>query len=368
MPKVSRVDILKVDIPFKTAFAHALKKRRSSESIFVKVSLDNGISGFGESMPRSYVTGSSRESVYKELAVFSKSLIGIELNNVQESIEMIKNLSGIESEARCAIEIALLDCLGRVSCKPVSALLGKEVNTKFEYTMVISGESLWKTALISLFAGASGYKFIKIKVGSANDIARVRLCRNILGNADIRVDANGAWDTMTALDAIEKLRRYRISCVEQPTPKEDYEAMQEVADFCSEPIIADESLCTRDEALRLAQIRACDIFNVRLSKCGGVFRSLDIIKIARDYQLGYQLGCHVGESGVLSAAQRHLASVTANVRYMEGSYSRMLLKEDMIAEDLTPGRGVGYTLKGPGLGVTVREDLLRKYTEEGVSL
>jgi L-alanine-DL-glutamate epimerase-like enolase superfamily enzyme len=129
-------------------------------------------------------------------------------------------------------------------------------------------------------------------------------------------------------------------------------------------VIADESLCTRPDALKLAQSRACDVFNVRLSKCGGIFRSLDIIKIAHDYEISYQIGCLVGESGILSAAARHMASVVRNIRYFEGSYSRFLLKEDVIEEDLTPKRSIGYTLNKSGLGVTVKEGILRKYSKD----
>jgi muconate cycloisomerase len=88
---------------------------------------------------------------------------------------------------------------------------------------------------------------------------------------------------------------------------------------------------------------------------------MDIIKIARDYDMGYQIGCHVGESGILSAAAMHLAAAAKGFKYFEGGYSRILLKEDIIEEDLTPNRGIGYTLDGPGLGVTVKEETLRKY-------
>ena len=149
--------------------------------------------------------------------------------------------------------------------------------------------------------------------------------------------------------------------MEQPTPKGDFDAMQEVADFCHEPVMADESLCTVNDALRLAQIKGCDMFNIRLSKCGGIFRSMEIIGIARDQSIGYQIGCHVGESGILTAAAIHLAAVSKSLAHFEGGYSRLLLKEDIIEEDLTPRRGIGYTLNRAGLGVTVKENTLRKY-------
>lgn len=368
MPKISQVEIFETNIPFKAPFYHALKKRDLSESIFVKVTLDDGVTGFGESLPREYVTGNTQDSVFNILSAYSRPLIGAELGGQEPGVNFVKDISGIEAEARCALEIALLDCLGRSCSKPMYRLLGDPINRKFSYSMVISGESVFKAALVSMFARVNGYRFIKVKVGVSHDEDRVRMVRNLSGAADIRVDANGAWDAARALEEIRMLRKYGISSIEQPTPKGDNNAMQEVADFCPEPVIADESLCTVEDALTLTQTRACDIFNVRLSKCGGIFRSLNIIKIAEDSGMGYQIGCQVGESGILSSAARHAASVVKNVVFMEGSYAKYLLKEDIIEEDLTPKRGVGYTLEKPGLGVNVREDILRKYSVKSVSI
>jgi len=367
MAKISHIEIFKVNLPFRHSFKHALKKRDTSESIFVKVLLDNGIAGFGESLPRSYVTGNTQDSVFKYLNDYAKKLIGVNMDSGVESVSFIRNLEGIEGEARCAIEIALLDALARVCAKPVSAFLGEAVNTKFTYSIVIPDTSMLNTGLICAFAKVQGYKFIKVKVASGDDARRLGLCRFILPGADIRIDANGAWDSgKTAVEAIQRLRRFKISAIEQPTPKDNLDALQEVADFCPEPVIADESLCTKEDALKLAQLRVCDMFNIRISKCGGIFRSLDIVKIAEENGMDYQIGCLVGESGILSAAARHMASVVKNIRYLEGSYSRFLLKEDVIREDLTPKRSIGYALGGNGLGVTVKEEAIRKYSVESV--
>jgi L-alanine-DL-glutamate epimerase-like enolase superfamily enzyme len=364
MTKISGLEVFKVDIPLKIAFKHSLKSRQNSESIFVKISLDSGVTGFGESLPRSYVTGNTQDAVYKQLKEFLPKLKGLELKSEPEGALFVRSLDGIEAEARCALEIALLDCLGKASNTPVHHILGELVNQSFASSAIISGGSSLEAAAATIYFKAKGYKFFKVKVGTDNGPERVRLVRSIAGNADIRVDANGAWDVAQALKIIEKMRPFKVSCVEQPTPKGDLDAMQEVADFCGEPVMVDESLCTRQDALTLAEIKGCDMFNVRLSKCGGIYRCMDIIKIAEDHEIGYQIGCHVGESGILTAAATHLAAVSKSPAYFEGGYSRLLLKEDIIEEDLTPRRGIGYTLNKPGLGVTVKEDTLRKYIVE----
>ena len=172
MAKISQIEVFKANIPFKNAFKHSLKSRKDSESIFVKVSLDNGISGFGESLPRSYVTGNTQDSVFKDLSGYSKKLIGIDLDGGESSVGLIKGLEGIELEPRCALEIALLDATGKVSSRPISDFLGEAINKDFVYSLIVSSESSLKTALVCLFAKANGYKFIKVKVGSNHDSRR----------------------------------------------------------------------------------------------------------------------------------------------------------------------------------------------------
>ncbi len=73
------------------------------------------------------------------------------------------------------------------------------------------------------------------------------------------------------------------------------------------PIMLDESLCSRVDAERAIEAQSCDLFNLRLSKCGGFIPTLRLAQLARQHNLGYQLGCQIGETALLSAAGRHFA-------------------------------------------------------------
>ena len=116
----------------------------------------------------------------------------------------------------------------------------------------------------------------------------------------------------------------------------------------------DESLTSLSDAAAAIQKGTCDLFNIRLSKCGGIFNSLRLAAMARQAGLGYQLGCHPGESGILSAAGRHFASNVANIIYLEGSYDRHILRKQLTEEDVTFGYGGrAPALVRPGLGVSV---------------
>jgi len=124
----------------------------------------------------------------------------------------------------------------------------------------------------------------------------------------------------------------------------------------------DESLRTLAEAQTLVEKRACGAFNIRVSKCGGLLPSLRMATIASEHGLDCVVGAQVGESGILSAAGRLLASTIAP-RYLEGSGGSLLLKRDIVREQVVPGyRGRAPVFEGPGLGVHVLEDVLSSLT------
>ena len=139
--------------------------------------------------------------------------------------------------------------------------------------------------------------------------------------------------------------------------------MAEIREEIDLDVMLDESLCGYPDAVHAIEHGTVDIFNVRLSKCGGLFPSLKIIGLAQRSGIGLQLGCHPGETGLLSAAGRHVASRVEGLRYVEGSYDRHVLATNIINEDVTFGYG-GWAppLTGPGLGVTVNRDALDRLT------
>jgi muconate cycloisomerase len=135
------------------------------------------------------------------------------------------------------------------------------------------------------------------------------------------------------------------------------------------PVVVDESLVTTADADDLIEQRAVDMFNIRVSKCGGLWRSLDIAQRAFRAGIAVQVGAQVGETAILSAAGRLLASSLHDTMFVEGSYGTLLLVEDVATEEVRFGRrGEGRVLGGPGLGLSVLEDRLRKHSDASVEL
>jgi muconate cycloisomerase len=157
--------------------------------------------------------------------------------------------------------------------------------------------------------------------------------------------------------------------VEQPLPRGALGDWKRLKGLSPIPLMADESLVTPADAEALLAERLVDYVNIRVSKCGGLARSLALAARAARAGVRVQVGSQVGETAILSAAGRHLAAALPNLAFAEGSYGALLLTEDVSAESIRFGhRGEARILTGPGLGVRVLEDRLRRYAQQVVEL
>ena len=371
---VTAVDVCTAELPFRFSFNHALAERSLTRNTFVQVTLSDGTIGFGEGVPRSYVTGETAEDALDAVSQrYGPALLGRDLRDPADVTEVLDEAAAAlpaswtrpPGAGWCAFELAVLDAAGHRFGLPVSHWLGPVRAPVLTYDAVLPFSSAAAVVTLAGLIRSLGITQVKVKVGKDldTDVSRLRLLRSLLGSdADLRIDANCAWTDEQALVAIEALRRYRISAVEQPVSADDIQGLQRLTAACPEAIIVDESLRTVAEAETLADAKACDAFNIRVSKCGGLRASMRIAEVAADAGITVVVGAQVGESGILSAAGRHLAACLAP-RYLEGSAGRLLLREDMTRERVLPGRaGRARPHAGPGLGVTVKTDVLRRYT------
>jgi L-alanine-DL-glutamate epimerase-like enolase superfamily enzyme len=264
--------------------------------------------------------------------------------------------------ACCALELAILDAAGKTWGQPVAKFFGGE-REPLVYSAIIPMMNQPSFHRLLHLIRDTRMSFVKIKVGNDQDLAVLSLAREILGHeVDLRVDANGAWSVEEAEERIGAMIPYGISAVEQPVPKSDMAGLKRLSDRMDTLVIADESLCIERDAKDLASLCACKVFNLRLSKCGGILAAHRMFEIGQKQGIAAQLGCQVGETGILSAAGRQFA-MSHKLRYLEGSYSNYILKEDIVNEPLEFGPGgIARPLIGPGLGIKVNEEALERLT------
>ena len=364
--RLKKIHLYLLQIQLCMPIKHYLAERTHSENLVVKVVTDSGVVGFGEGIARRYVTGEVMES---SLHFLQDHLIpqvnGFHPSGPQNLIEDLAELFSEDNRAQapaacCALELAILDAAGKMWGQSIAQMLG-DADQPLIYSAVIPMMSPPSFHRLLHLIRDMEMPFVKMKVGNKRDTEVLSLAREILGHeVDLRVDANGAWRTEEAKKRIEEMMPYGISAVEQPVPKEDIQGLKRLAEQIEIPIIADESLCLERDARQLASLDACQVFNLRLSKCGGILAANRMYEMARKNAIAAQLGCQVGETGILSAAGRQLAS-SKKFLYLEGSYSSYLLKDDIVNEpvEFGPG-GVAQPLTGHGLGVSVNEETLQR--------
>ena len=368
--RIERLAADLVELPFRFSFGHALASRASSTNLIVMVQLADGSVGVGEGVPREYVTGETAETALVRVTdEYGPALIGQplpardvpdRLRALRDDLHLFKKAPGA---AWCAVETALLDAIGKATGQSAADLLGGTVRQSVRYGGVAPFASGPAMAGMLLFFRAYGFQDVKLKLGRGvtDDLSTVRLARQILGpTIDLRADANCAWSAETTLAMAERLRPYGVDSYEQPVGAQDMAGLRRLHAELPEDVVVDESLCTLADARRLVEAHACTVLNVRVSKCGGPLAALELVELARQAGLICQLGAQVGESGILTAAGRLVATVAQpGFRHHEGADNLFLLRQDLTAENLTvrPG-GRGDALSGPGLGVHIRQDVL----------
>jgi muconate cycloisomerase len=376
--KLVSATVYAMRLPFVASFAHSTKEHAFSDSIIVKVCDESGAVGFGEGAPRPYVTGETQESAMRHLAeTLWPSVARRPMDLCAEAPGIVPEfvpdatLEGAISDgaSRCALELAILDLALRLRNASLGHLLTPRTAT-VTYSGVISAGSIAGTARLARQMKLIGMRHVKVKVGGADDVERVQVVRDIMGpSVSIRVDANGAWAFDAAVSMIRRLSAFGISCVEQPIARGTASELAMLRRYVQVPLMADESMVTIEDARRLIVTSAVDYFNIRVSKCGGIARSLKIARLAQKAGVRVQVGSQVGETAILSAAGRHLAASLRKVDFVEGSYGTMLLAEDVTSDPIRFGhRGEAPVLRGAGLGVRIIEDRIRKYAVETVTL
>jgi muconate cycloisomerase len=183
---------------------------------------------------------------------------------------------------------------------------------------------------------------------------------------DLKVDINGAWDYQMAVAHVPLIKKYNVKVVEQPMRPDDSDISHfaEVLRDCGVILMADESACSFADMKRIAEQGYYGMVNVRVSKCGGLRNSLKMIAYLRDQGISFQIGCQLGESGLLSAAGRVLSLLCSDAVYHDGSYDAFLLKKNLTLEHVSFGpMGEAGPLKGHGLGVEISHQNLHRLSD-----
>ena len=382
--KITGATIHCLKIPFNFSFGHFLKTRSFLDSIVVELTSENGVRGYGEGVARPYVTGETLKKSIKHIqTVLLPAVMHRTFDDIDTGPRSYKSLSHIYKSlpdtsdrkivawnaSKAAVEIALIDCLLKNQQQSLGSVIPPKSNS-VTYSAILSSGNLKSTVELAERAHKIGFRYVKIKVGRLHDHERIAAVRDIMGQqVSIRLDANGAFTVKNALKFIEAVEKYGIDSLEQPVKRGDVKNFAAVKADSPIPIMADESIVTPEDAACLIENDACDYFNLRVSKCGGIYNTLAIADTAERAGIKIQLGSMAGETAILSTAGRHIAAYLPDTKFVEGSAGTYLLSEDIAKENVMFGQGgEAPILTGNGLGIHVLQEQLKKYTVKLISV
>jgi muconate cycloisomerase len=384
--QVSRITLNPLAIPMRKAFKHAAHERSMADPIVVAVELASGAIGFGETLPRPYVSGETCGSVLQDVeAIFVPRVLEMRPGSLPEGFELLEGLPFVDRGGRCivaaraGVELALLDAYSRHFRRPLSDAAGwiglprfgsPGSSQRVTYSAIVSADEPERLRRSVQKMKCFRLRDFKLKVGGADDDQRVQTVMDVLGKAidkdmaTLRLDANGAWDVATASDCLGRWKDVPISAVEQPLAKGAEKDLKQLRMAVRTPLMYDESLLTLQDAEDLVVRQVADYFNLRLSKNGGFLATLRLVEFARRHQVQYQLGCMVGETSILSAAGRKFIELVPDIAFAEGSYGRFLLRDDVGRPRVRFGLGGKVKpLNGLGWGVTVDAEAIGRLTD-----
>lgn len=358
--QVKQIEIFKLRIKLRNPFIISLGSFAYAENIVVLIRTDNGINGFGECSPFLSIHGESIDTCFIVGQYLGKNLLKRDPLNIPEwSSAMDKVIYG-NSSIKSAFDMALYDICSQNAGIPLYSFLGGKNNKTLVTDYTVSLDAPEKMALEAVKIKERGFQKIKVKLGESaeKDIERIQLIREAVGKSiPLRIDANQGWNSEEAIQILKSLNKFDIEYCEEPIPRWNFIDLSRIRKNSPIPIMADESCCDHHDVERLINLKACDYFNIKLGKSSGIFKALQMLRLAEKEKIKLQVGGFL-ESRLGFTASAHLALAGKNE--IQCDFDTPL----MFSEDPVEG-GIIYNEKGviavpevPGLGAKIDKKYL----------
>ncbi len=365
---ITSIEVVPVRLPLREPFVISYATYPDVATVLVRVTTAGGLVGWGEATPDPNVTGETFHGTVETLRHdLAPALIDHDARNREAALRSLDaRVEGVPA-AKAALDIALHDLVGRALGVPVWLLLGGRGKRHLPISRVVSMGAPAAMAEAASRHVAAGFRTVKAKVGDPADprldARRLAAVREAVGpEIEIKVDVNQGWRTAgVAIAAIREAAASRPAYIEQPVAWWDLEGLAEVRRQTGAMIMVDEGCHGPRDIARVVALRAADLVNIKLMKCGGLVNAIKLNAIAETAGIAAQVGTMV-ESSIASAAGLQLALALDNVRTVEMGGPLML------TEDIGNLRGCydrdRITLSDrPGLGIEVDEGAVRRFSE-----
>lgn len=370
--KITRCTSRIIDIPTVRAHKLAFGAVRTQTYVIVEIVLDDGTIGFGEAATIGGASWSeeSPESIRHIVDDYlAPAILGTDPRHFERQLELFERLCKGNRFAKAAVEMAMIDAVSRAVGLPAWQLLGGKLHDRLPLAWTLAtGNPELDIAEAERKLAEGKHRLFKIKIGSGrpeDDVARVAAIARSLGDrAEIRVDVNQAWDWLAARRWVPALGDAGVAMAEQPVARWQTELLRELCARESGPaIMADESVCSPQDALTLAASRAAHVFSLKVTKHGGLVNTRKVAAVAE----AAGIACYGGtmlETSLGSAASAHVFCGIPGLTAGCELFGPMLLVEDIVTEPL---RAKDFCLEmpgGPGFGVEVDREKLDAFDRD----
>ena len=355
------LDFRRCSFRLRFAFRHNLASRGSVDTILVRAVSSGGKAGFSQILPRTYLTGETIESCLDDLEKrWRSALLDMTFNLDDGAKGALAALAPVyetaDSLRRTAsfsgVDLAVVDALCREAAISGGEMWGASP-PPVDLVGVVSATTPRKAGLMAWLLRRFGYRRFKVKVGrdAAVDRARLRAVRRAVGSgAWLAIDANAAWTAEEALERLASYREFSPALVEEPLQPGSGVSLGEIEKQSGVAVMADESLCTLEDAKKLLAEGSPSWWNLRLGKIGGFSGLAALSNLASENGVKLYGGVLVGETSCLAAASRASMGL-AGYQCMEYGFPRILVAGDPFRGGPGGFDGLARPLAGIGLGV-----------------
>jgi len=349
--KITAVEAWPVVFELENPYTIAYETVSSATNVYLRVTTDTGPVGFGCAAPDEEVTGETADSVMTALCdTVEPAIRGSDPLRSAMLLERVRQPMAAAPSAKAALDMALLDILGKRAGLPVWKLLGG-YRERIKTSVTIGILPVRETIDEAIGWIDQGFSCLKIKGGADldADVERLLEVRRAVGpKVELRFDANQGFTVDQTLELVLRAADARLRLIEQPTPKGEPELMAQISSRTSIPVMADESLMNLRDAFRLARKDLVDMVNVKLMKVGGIAEALHVNAVSRAAGYEVMVGC-MDESGLAIAAGLHFALARPNVEFADLD-GHIGLIGDPAADAVRLRDGYLYPTGEPGLG------------------
>jgi len=358
--KIKEIEIFKFDLQLTSPFRISLGTLNAANDVLIKVYTDTGLVGFGEACPFPPITGETQDTNLSMARSVRDMLIGRNPLAIESLVAEMGPIAHSNPSVVAAYDMAMFDILGKAAGLPVFRLLGGD-KTSFETDITTGIDTPDAMAAEAKKYADNGYKNLKVKVGldPDEDVSRIKSVREAIGpDIRLRIDANQGWSVPQAIYALKRMEACKVQLCEQPVVAWDFAGLRAVRAESPIPIMADEALFLPADAIKLIRADACDTFNIKLMKAGGILNSVRIAHIADAANIRCMVGCML-ESKIALTAGAHVVASQKNIIYadLDGNADHVI---DPIVGGMTVKGGVLSLPETPGLGVDVDPSFLKK--------